>query len=61
MFCMYFNPLNKKRDGIERAIAFTQYPQYSCSTTGSSLNAIYRYYKDANLQPKMQWSTIDRY
>ncbi|GAB5579523.1 ferrochelatase [Prionailurus iriomotensis] len=23
-----------ERDGIERAIAFTQYPQYSCSTTG---------------------------
>ena len=21
-------------DGLERAIAFTQYPQYSCSTTG---------------------------
>uniref|UniRef100_A0A672GAM5 Ferrochelatase n=1 Tax=Salarias fasciatus TaxID=181472 RepID=A0A672GAM5_SALFA len=29
----------------ERAVAFTQYPQYSCSTTGSSLNAIYRYDK----------------
>ena len=25
-------------------MAFTQYPQYSCSTTGSSLNAIARYY-----------------
>lgn len=23
-----------ERDGIQRAIAFTQYPQYSCSTTG---------------------------
>lgn len=52
--------LIKYSDGIERAIAFTQYPQYSCSTTGSSLNAIYRHYKDTNLQPKMQWSTIDR-
>ncbi|KAJ9124317.1 hypothetical protein QFC22_001117 [Naganishia vaughanmartiniae] len=31
-----------KRDGVERAIAFTQYPQYSCSTTGSSLNELMR-------------------
>ena len=23
------------RDGIKRAVAFSQYPQYSCSTTGS--------------------------
>ena len=23
-----------ERDGVERAVAFTQYPQYSCSTTG---------------------------
>ncbi|KAH8828467.1 ferrochelatase [Flagelloscypha sp. PMI_526] len=31
-----------KADGVKRAVAFTQYPQYSCSTTGSSLNEIYR-------------------
>jgi ferrochelatase len=31
-----------KRDGVKRAIAFTQYPQYSCSTTGSSLNELMR-------------------
>lgn len=31
-----------KRDGVRRAIAFTQYPQYSCSTTGSSLNELMR-------------------
>ena len=28
------------RDGVTRAVAFTQYPQYSCSTTGSSLNQL---------------------
>ena len=28
-------------DGITRAIAFSQYPQYSCSTTGSSLNELH--------------------
>ena len=49
------------RDGVERAIAFTQYPQYSCSTTGSSLNAIYRYYKNSNKTPAMKWTTIDRW
>ena len=50
------------RDGIQRAVAFTQYPQYSCSTTGSSLNAIYRYLAKTNrLQSTMQWTTIDRW
>lgn len=45
----YANPLTPetlaqlREDGIKRAVAFTQYPQYSCSTTGSSLNEIYRY------------------
>jgi ferrochelatase len=50
-------------DGIEHAIAFTQYPQYSCSTTGSSLNAIYRYLNktDRLTLPKMKWSVIDRW
>ncbi|CAF0872456.1 unnamed protein product [Didymodactylos carnosus] len=33
-----------ERDRPEHMVAFTQYPQYSCSTTGSSLNAIARYY-----------------
>ncbi|KAK2094309.1 hypothetical protein P7K49_028047 [Saguinus oedipus] len=96
-----------ERDGLERAIAFTQYPQYSCSTTenvtaccllyiylelknnlclaisvsfvagkaatvttdtfwplyisGSSLNAIYRYYNQVGRKPVMKWSTIDRW
>ncbi|XP_078408253.1 ferrochelatase, mitochondrial [Cetorhinus maximus] len=63
----YVHPLTEEaveemeRDGIERAVAFTQYPQYSCSTTGSSLNAIYRYYNGKRAAPKMKWSTIDRW
>ncbi|KAF7641887.1 hypothetical protein LDENG_00269270 [Lucifuga dentata] len=48
-------------DGVERAVAFTQYPQYSCSTTGSSLNAIYRFYSNRGERPKMPWSVIDRW
>ncbi|XP_039319761.1 ferrochelatase, mitochondrial isoform X4 [Saimiri boliviensis] len=63
----YVHPLTEEaieemeRDGLERAIAFTQYPQYSCSTTGSSLNAIYRYYNQVGRKPMMKWSTIDRW
>ncbi|KAM5222358.1 ferrochelatase, mitochondrial isoform 4-T4 [Ctenodactylus gundi] len=63
----YVHPLTEEaieemeRDGLERAIAFTQYPQYSCSTTGSSLNAIYRYYNEVGKKPSMKWSTIDRW
>ena len=62
----YVKPLTEdtikemESDGIERGIALTMYPQYSCSTTGSSLNAIYRFYKDSNLKPSFKWSTIDR-
>ncbi|KAF3848741.1 hypothetical protein F7725_015238 [Dissostichus mawsoni] len=63
----YVHPLTEEaieemeKDGVERAVAFTQYPQYSCSTTGSSLNAIYRYYSNRVDRPKMRWSVIDRW
>ncbi len=46
-------------DGVKRAIAFTQYPQYSCSTTGSSLNEIYRLASLTN--SSIEWSVIDRW
>ena len=49
------------RDGVQRAIAFTQYPQYSCSTTGSSMNAIFRYYQARQQPSNLIWSTIDRW
>lgn len=63
----YVNPLTEdtidemEKDGVQNAIAFTQYPQYSCSTTGSSLNAIYRHYKKLNRGSSMTWSVIDRW
>lgn len=45
-------------------MAFTQYPQYSCSTTGSSLNAIARYYvgkaKKSKLEKDMKNTYFDR-
>lgn len=49
-----------KEDGVKRAIAFSQYPQYSCSTTGSSLNDIYRKSR-AGLFSGIDWSVIDRW
>jgi ferrochelatase len=64
----YVNPLvedaieQMERDGVQRAVAFTQYPQYSCSTTGSSLNAICRHYASRlDRPPTMLWSTVDRW
>ncbi|KAI0311956.1 ferrochelatase [Amylostereum chailletii] len=49
-----------RADGVKRAIAFTQYPQYSCSTTGSSLNEIFRKGKSGALTD-IEWSVIDRW
>jgi len=61
------------RDNPRRIVAFTQYPQYSCSTTGSSLNAIARYYATKKRKTKLdkdnknesviepEWSVIDRW
>lgn len=66
----YVEPLTEQTinqmesDGITRAVAFTQYPQYSCSTTGSSLNAIYRHYAQTPgliTNSNLQWSVIDRW
>ncbi len=55
-----------------RAVAFTQYPQYSCSTTGSSLNELWKWRQklegkgttDTNgggNDGTIQWSVIDRW
>lgn len=49
-----------------RAVAFTQYPQYSCSTTGSSLNELWKWRtrlegKEAGEEGKIKWSVIDRW
>ena len=63
----YTNPLSEecidemKRDGVKRAIAFTQYPQYSCSTTGSSLNEMWRQLKAKGEENSIEWSVIDRW
>jgi protoporphyrin/coproporphyrin ferrochelatase len=48
-------------DGVERAVAFTQYPQFSCSTTGSSLNELWRAASRTGLRDAFEWSIIDRW
>lgn len=46
-------------------IAFSQYPHYSCSTTGSSLNSLAKYLTslpaDHPLNQQVRWSLIDRW
>lgn len=79
----YANPLTEEmynkllEDGFGggkggRAVAFTQYPQYSCSTTGSSLNELWKWRQrlegkssgdiagDGN-DGTISWSVIDRW
>ncbi len=48
-------------DGITRAVAFTQYPQWSCTTTGSSLNELQRALVRTRLAGRFSWSLIDRW
>jgi len=48
-------------DGVKRAVAFTQYPQFSCATTGSSLNELWRAARRVGLQAAFDWSVIDRW
>ena len=48
-------------DGVTRAVAFTQYPQYSCSTTGSSLNELVRKLRVMDPQRSIRWSLVGAY
>lgn len=50
-----------RADGVERAVAFTQYPQFSCSTTGSSLNELWRASERTGLRDAFEWSIVDRW
>ncbi|KAJ2906356.1 hypothetical protein MKZ38_002072 [Zalerion maritima] len=78
----YANPLTEEmynkllEDGFGngkggRAVAFTQYPQYSCSTTGSSLNELWKWRQrlegmsgnplEVKENGSIKWSVIDRW
>lgn len=53
--------LDMKVDGVKRAVAFSQYPQYSGATTASSLNELWRSLKETGLENDFEWSVIDRW
>ena len=63
----YINPTSEDAlkamaaDGVERAVAFTQYPQFSCATTGSSLNELWRALGKLGMARQFDWSVIDRW
>ncbi|ODV80154.1 ferrochelatase [Suhomyces tanzawaensis NRRL Y-17324] len=63
----YADPLTEETlqkmldDGIERAVAFSQYPQFSYSTSGSSANELYRQTLKVDPERKINWSIIDRW
>ncbi|MDW8394635.1 MAG: ferrochelatase [Anaerolineae bacterium] len=53
--------LRMRADGVKRAVALTLYPQYSCATTGSSLNELWRAAHALGLEHAFQWSVVDRW
>ncbi|KAI5965224.1 HEM15 [Candida pseudojiufengensis] len=63
----YAKPLTEEtlaemqKDGIKRAVAFSQYPQFSYSTTGSSINELYRQTLIHDPERSIEWSVIDRW
>lgn len=50
-----------EEDKVEHAILFSQYPQYCCGTTGSSLNEIYRYFERKGVSSGLKLTVIDRW
>lgn len=50
-----------KKDKVEHAVLFSQYPQYCCATTGSSFNEIYRCFERNGISSNMKLSVIDRW
>lgn len=53
--------LRMKADGVTRAVAFSQYPQFSCTTAGSSMNHLWRESIRLGLEGAFKWSVIDRW
>lgn len=63
----YANPLTEhtlaqmQRDGVERAVAFLQYPQFLYLTSGLSLNELYRQTLAMDPNRTIEWTCIDRW
>lgn len=50
-----------EKDNPERVVIFSQYPQYSCATSGSSFNSIFTHYAGKKPSSDIKWSMIDRW
>lgn len=50
-----------ERDNVSNVIAFSQYAQYCCNTSGSSINAIAKYFQNKQRSPSFHLSFIDRW
>ncbi|KAJ1551422.1 hypothetical protein HK096_011339 [Nowakowskiella sp. JEL0078] len=50
-----------KKDGVKNAVALTLYPQYSCSTTGSSFNELHKSLKTLDPNQEISWRVVDRW
>jgi ferrochelatase len=67
VFFRYADPLTEqslkqmKADGVTRAVAFSQYPQWSCTTSGSSMNQLWRELDRLGMKEDFKWSLIDRW
>lgn len=63
----YVNPFTEdtlgqiEKDNPERVVIFSQYPQYSCATSGSSFNSIFTHYNGKKPESAIKWSMIDRW
>lgn len=63
----YVNPFTEdtlqaiEKDAPERVVIFSQYPQYSCATSGSSFNSIFTHYKKNAIPKNIKFSLIDRW
>lgn len=53
--------LQLKQDGVKRAVAFSQYPQWSNSTSASSVHELWRQTQMLDPQREIEWSLIDRW
>lgn len=63
----YADPLTEEtvdqllRDKVERAVLFSQYPMFSCTTTGSSINHLWEVLRRRGAEKAIRWSVIDRW
>jgi ferrochelatase len=63
----YSNPLSEEAcqealaDGAEHVVAFTQYPHYSCATTGNSLRELHKHVGNLQMSVISKWATHPAY